>query len=173
MWKVTITVIGLVCAYLAVTLQFTALTAGLILGVMALVTGQYSKADVGVPIRGYTINKTLGQLALLAGALALPIGKDLITVIAMMAFIGLSLRERFCIRVHSLAAMNFEWYAQKHPERIHGGQATCGCGSRRISTNLMKNGTYLRAHQCNNCGATLYVSPEAISHLPSVTMAPK
>jgi uncharacterized paraquat-inducible protein A len=55
----------------------------------------------------------------------------------------------------------FDWYRETHPTSFRNGQVICHhCGSGRISTRSIRQGTYHREHECTQCGKTLYYSPE-------------
>lgn len=60
------------------------------------------------------------------------------------------------------AAHDYDWYRRTFPAHVHDkGHVSCRhCGGHKINTkNLMKS-TYTRAHVCDQCGKSLYFSPE-------------
>ena len=55
----------------------------------------------------------------------------------------------------------FDWYCKTYPDNLRSGRIFCWhCGSGRISTRAIHQGTYHREHECTQCGKTLYYSPE-------------
>jgi hypothetical protein len=59
---------------------------------------------------------------------------------------------------------SYAWYRSTFPEHAHAnGRVSCRhCGGHKLRvTNLMKQ-TYMRVHNCAQCGETLYFTPEKI-----------
>lgn len=62
------------------------------------------------------------------------------------------------------AKHSYAWYRSTFPAHAHAnGRVTCRhCGGDKLRvTNLMKQ-TYMRVHNCAQCGETLYYTPEKI-----------
>ncbi|MGM9483988.1 hypothetical protein ACS5PN_22520 [Roseateles sp. NT4] len=57
---------------------------------------------------------------------------------------------------------DYAWYRQTFPEAVqaHGRLRCRHCGGERLSLRNLMNHSYTRAHVCEQCGKTLYFSPE-------------
>lgn len=57
---------------------------------------------------------------------------------------------------------NFGWYKRAFPAMVlQGGRIRCRhCSGTHITVRNLMNRTFGRAHVCNQCGETLYYSPE-------------
>lgn len=64
--------------------------------------------------------------------------------------------ERLSWRKHTYA-----WYVTHFSDHVRQGRVSCRhCGSQNIRTHNLMRQSYTRAHSCNQCGQTLYFSPE-------------
>jgi hypothetical protein len=59
-------------------------------------------------------------------------------------------------------AHDFTWYRNAFPSHAHAhGEVSCRhCGSRKVRVRNMMEHTYMKAHECVQCGKALYFSPE-------------
>lgn len=60
------------------------------------------------------------------------------------------------------AKHTYHWYRATFPEHAHAkGRVSCRhCGGEHVRTERLLNQTYMRSHNCGQCGKTLYFSPE-------------
>lgn len=65
-------------------------------------------------------------------------------------------------KVRMFKTYTYAWYAATFPDHVSTRGVRCRhCGSRRISIRNLMQQTFQRAHVCQQCGETLYYSPEA------------
>lgn len=60
------------------------------------------------------------------------------------------------------AAHDYEWYRKTFPEHaLEKGRVSCRhCHGHSVHAKNLMNRSYTRAHVCNQCGKSLYFSPE-------------
>jgi hypothetical protein len=68
----------------------------------------------------------------------------------------------YFLRKDLFRSHSYAWYVAAFPGHVlNQGQVSCRhCGGRRLSIRNLMNHTFHRAHVCNQCGKTLYYSPE-------------
>ena len=130
-----------------------------------LLTNQSGKAFLLIPLFaltgaaiGFLLSGTFEGALTLGGAgfaVAIPL-----TIVSALVIGLTSLRRyRATWKKHS-----FSWYRQTFPANAHpNGHVSCRhCGSHKVHVTKLMNGTYTRLHACQQCGETLYFSPESV-----------
>lgn len=64
-------------------------------------------------------------------------------------------------QISRFQTMTYQWYCQTYPMHAQSGRLSCfACGGTKVHVRGLMNQTYHREHFCQQCGKTLYFSPE-------------
>lgn len=64
-------------------------------------------------------------------------------------------------QISRFQTMTYQWYCQTYPKHAQSGRLSCfACGGTKVHVRGLMNQTYHREHFCQQCGKTLYFSPE-------------
>lgn len=87
-------------------------------------------------------------------------GPSIIFALFVSVFVYAIASARHRSRMHK--TFTYAWYSTTFPDHVSPRGVRCRhCGSGKITIRNLMQQTFQRAHVCQQCGETLYFSPEA------------